>query len=128
MSDKTNGTNETTETTFEGWCIVELMGHQQISGKVSEKAMFGTSLMRVDVPATDVRPAYTKFYGGSAIYAITPVEEAVAVAMANAYNEVPIQEWRIRRAVEEAKPALPEPETEVGEDEYPEDLDSSCGE
>lgn len=85
-----------TETTFEGWCIVELFGHQQIAGKVSEKSMFGTTLMRIEVPATSERPAFTKFYGGGAVYAITPVEQAVAVAMAEALNEPPIQEWRLK--------------------------------
>jgi len=63
----------TEETTFEGWCIVELFGHQQIAGKVSEKSMAGTTLLRVDVPKTSQRPAFTKFYGGGAIYAIMPV-------------------------------------------------------
>jgi DNA polymerase III epsilon subunit-like protein len=92
----------TEKTTFEGWCIVELMGHNQIAGKVSEKTMAGTTLLRVDVPTTDKRPAYTKFFGGAAIYAITPVEQSVAVAMAEALNEPPIQEWRLR-TVEPAK-------------------------
>ena len=75
------------ESTFEGWCIVELFGHQQIAGKVSEKNMAGTTLLRVDVPKTSKRPAFTKFFGGGAIYAITPVEQAVAEAMAEALNE-----------------------------------------
>ena len=86
----------TEETTFEGWCIVELFGHAQIAGKVSEKTMAGTTLLRVDVPETSKRPAYTKFYGGAAIYAMTPVEQSVAVAMAEALNEPPIQEWKLR--------------------------------
>lgn len=89
---------------FEGWCIVELMGHQQIAGYVSEKAMFGTALMRVDVPETAERAAYTKFYGGNAIYGITPVEKAVAVAMANAYNEPPINVWQLKK-IEQQLPA-----------------------
>ncbi len=96
-----------TEATFEGWCIVELFGHQQIAGKVSEKSMFGTSLMRIDVPAVNGRPAFTKFYGGGAIYAITPVQEAVARAMAAALDEPPIQEWRLK-TVDVAR-QLPEP-------------------
>lgn len=89
-------TQEQETTAFEQWCIVELMGHQQIAGKVSEKALFGTSLMRVDVPETAKRAAFTKFYGGSAIYSVTPVEQSVAVAMAEALNEAPIQEWRLK--------------------------------
>lgn len=102
----TNGNGTQEATTFEGWCVVELMGHQQIAGKVSEKAMFGTALMRVDVPETSKREAFTKFYGGSAIYAITPVSQAVARAMAEGLDETPIQTWRMKTV--DPAPQLPE--------------------
>jgi DNA polymerase-3 subunit epsilon len=80
---------------FAQHCVVELMGHQKIAGLVTEQDMFGASLMRVDVPETSRQPAFTKFYGAAAIYAITPVEEAIAQVMAEALNEAPIQTWRL---------------------------------
>ena len=35
---------------FDHWCIVELFGHNQIAGKVTEQAIGGQSFVRVDVP------------------------------------------------------------------------------
>lgn len=42
--------SEATKTTFEGWAVVELFGHNQIAGYVTDAPQFGTSMMRVDVP------------------------------------------------------------------------------
>lgn len=81
---------------FEQWCIIELFGHSQIAGKVTEQAIGGGSFIRVDVPKTSKRPGFTKFFGPSAIYAITPVEKAIALAMAEALNEAPIEEYRLK--------------------------------
>lgn len=63
---------------FEGWCIVELFGHHQIAGYVSEQTIGGCGFVRVDVPATSGVEAYTKLYGEKAIYAIHPCTEAIA--------------------------------------------------
>lgn len=92
-------TQATQETPFAHWCVVELMGHQRIAGMVTEANLFGSALMRVDVPAleTQHRPGFTKYYGASAIYAITPVEEEIARAVAEAYDNRPIEEWRLQR-------------------------------
>lgn len=100
---------------FEHWCVVELMGHQRIAGKVSEATLFGGTLMRVDVPDTERRKGFTKFYGTTAIYAITPVEEAIAKALANSFDQRPIEEWRLAHM-------LPAGNSESGEDdEYTDD-------
>lgn len=64
--------------TFETWAVVELFGHKQIAGKVSEQVIGGCTFVRVDVPATTDRPAYSKMYGNGAIYCITPVVEEIA--------------------------------------------------
>lgn len=37
--------------TFEQWCLVELFGHQQVVGLVSEQTIGGQAFIRVDVPA-----------------------------------------------------------------------------
>lgn len=65
---------------FDQWCVVELMGHQRIAGRVTEETLFGTALMRVDVPETSKGAGFTKFYGSTAIYCVTPVDEAIARA------------------------------------------------
>lgn len=63
---------------YEGWAIVELMGHRVIAGRVSEVSQYGAAQLRVDVPGKDGAAAITQFYGGSAIYALTPCDEAAA--------------------------------------------------
>lgn len=63
---------------FEGWCIVELFGHNQIAGYVSEQTIGGCGFVRVDVPTTDLLEAHTKLYGEKAIYAIHPCTEEIA--------------------------------------------------
>ena len=75
---------------FESWCIVELFGHQRIAGLVTEESIGGSSFVRVDVPANDDQPAYTRLFGNGAIYAINPVSETIARAAAAQYRSVPI--------------------------------------
>lgn len=62
---------------YEGWAILELMGHRKIAGRVSEVTVAGTQLIRVDVPGAE-ETVVTQYYGGSAIYCMTPCDEAAA--------------------------------------------------
>ena len=64
---------------YEGWAIVELMGHRRYGGEVSEVEMYGAKLLRLDVyPAEGDDPAMTQYYSASAIYCITPATEDIA--------------------------------------------------
>ena len=103
------------DTTFEGWAIIELFGHNQIAGYVTDAAQFGTSMMRVDVPEVDDNPGYTKFFGGAAIYAITPVAEEVAKIAAQCLDIRPVADWIV--------PAIPRPQLPKNIGEYPNDYD-----
>jgi hypothetical protein len=71
---------------FKSWAIVEVMGHRQFAGYVSEQAIGGASFVRVDVPEIrDVDadlPAFTKLLGAGSIYAISPCTEETAKAFA----------------------------------------------
>lgn len=123
---------------FDHWCIVELMGHQRIAGRVTEQNVFGTALMRVDVPEVDGHPGFTKFYGASAIYAVTPVDERVARAVASSLDTRPIETWRLQRLMapsqptrydgdefsSEDKPYIPDPNGH--EEDSPFDYDADC--
>lgn len=40
----------TAESTFEGWAIVELMGHRRLGAWVSEAEIGGASMLRLDIP------------------------------------------------------------------------------
>ncbi len=63
------------------WAYLELMGHDTIVGQVSEGQIAGATMIRVDVPALDERPGYTRYLGRSAIFRLTPIDEAKAQAM-----------------------------------------------
>jgi len=63
---------------FEGWAVIELMGHQTIAGYVQEASMFGGTMCRVDVPGVGDKKAWTKYLGLHAIYALTPTDPFTA--------------------------------------------------
>jgi hypothetical protein len=89
---------------FESWAIIEIFGHTQIAGKVSEASIGGCSFIRVDVPECDGKPAFTKFYSQGAIYSMTPCSEEAARAALKHIRPEPVNVW-----MPELR-ALPEPE------------------
>jgi DNA polymerase-3 subunit epsilon len=90
---------------FEMWMIVELFGHQQIAGKVSEQTVAGEGFVRVDVPKTSRREGFTKFYGPKAIYGMTPVSEEIAAIMAERLQIELVSEWQLGQALKNLLPA-----------------------
>lgn len=74
---------------FEAWAIVEVMGHGKFAGYVSDQALGGASFVRVDVPAVDGQPAFTKFLGAASIFAITPCTEETAKRAARSFRSEP---------------------------------------
>lgn len=74
------GAEQPKQEQLRAWTLVELFGHQRIVGHVSEQT-FGTGvLFRVDVPhltssGMTIRPGFTRYFGLSAIYSITPISE-----------------------------------------------------
>lgn len=86
---------------FEAWGIVEIMGHQRIAGRISEQAIGGTAFVRVDVPASEDRQAFTKMFGSGAIYAISITSEETARVAANRFRETPMDAWDARQMMEQ---------------------------
>ena len=80
-----------TEPSAQLWAVIELFGHQVIAGAVSKVEPFGSPMVQVDVPATDGQPAFTRQFNPSAIYGITYVSEAVALATANEVYHKPVK-------------------------------------
>jgi hypothetical protein len=102
--------SELKQSTFEGWAVVEIFGHQRYAGFVTTEAFGQAVLFRVDVPPLTERervansceydskgqsippgsivkeeavPGYSKLFGPSAIYALTPcTQEAAEKALA----------------------------------------------
>lgn len=85
--------NEQEQEKFEGHAIVELMGRSMIAGYVSEQVIAGCVMLRVDVPATDEASAFTKFFGGGAIFGITPATEEIALRAASRLSIRPVAHW-----------------------------------
>ncbi|TWU67280.1 hypothetical protein V7x_28540 [Crateriforma conspicua] len=88
--------SENTQTpTFDQWAVVDVMGHQRYVGHVTEETVAGCGFIRVDVPATDKRPSFTKLLGTSSIYAISPVSESIARRMAAGRDQTPIESYEL---------------------------------
>lgn len=86
-------------TAYEGHAIVEIMGHVRLAGRVSEAQQYGAVMLRVDIPevpaagAAAAVPGFTRFYGGGAIYSVTPTTEEIAVAFTRRARPVPVQRF-----------------------------------
>lgn len=78
-----------------GWCVVELMGHRKLGAQVTEDFLFGVIMARCDVPGIGEAPGLTQFYGGAAIYCISPCSEEVARAVAARYAQPPVQRYEL---------------------------------
>lgn len=81
---------------FEQWCILELMGHQRIAGKITEQVIAGQAMLRVDVPKTASKESFTVFYTSNAVYRIVPTDEKTARAAAEYYNEAPVSPYILK--------------------------------
>ena len=71
---------------FSEWCILEMMGHRRLAGKVTEATVAGAAFLRIDVYGEDEdAPALaTQFYAPASVYAMTPTTEAVCRRFAEA--------------------------------------------
>jgi hypothetical protein len=86
---------------FEGWAILELMGHRRLGGYVTETELAGQGVLRLDVP----RPlpwqhgegpwVATQFYSPSALYCLTPTSEDAARVVAAHSQPTPVQRWEL---------------------------------
>lgn len=77
-------------TTIDGWAIVSQFGHTKLAGRVSTVLLGGSALLRVDIPAVDEHPAYTRYIGVSSIFDLTLVTEELAVAAARSIRTEPV--------------------------------------
>lgn len=86
---------------FETWAVVELFGHTQLAGKVSEQNIAGQQFVRIDVPATQHCPTFTKYHLPSAVYGLTPVDEEYATRMAQKIAAKPINDYKHNEVIRE---------------------------
>jgi hypothetical protein len=82
---------------FEGWAIVELMGHRKLGGHVTEQEIAGAAFLRLDVHAQD-KPVATQFYSPGAVYCITPTTEEIARKLGERNTPQPVTRYEIEPA------------------------------
>ncbi|MEO8602657.1 MAG: acetyltransferase [bacterium] len=82
-------------TGFEGWAILELMGHRRLAGHLSEQVVGGASLIRIDVPHGPADAQTTQFYSPAAVYCITPTTEEVARLVAAKCRLTPVHSYEL---------------------------------
>ena len=88
MSDDTS--------TFEGWAILELMGHRRLAGHISEATIAGATFLRLDVPApTGDGCVATQYYAPGAVYCLTPTDEVTARRVAGLAQPAPVARWEL---------------------------------
>lgn len=105
----------------ESWAIVELMGHVTMAGRLSEEERFGSKMGRVDVPTND-GGFTTVYFGGSSVYRITPVSEAIARVKARSHQPHPIYSYELPPAADMPTiGALAYDSHDPDDDDYPEE-------
>lgn len=84
-----------TEGMFEGWAILELMGHRKLGGYVQEATVAGASFLRLDIPDGNDGAIATQFYSPAAVYCITPCTEAIAKQFSINHQPTPVTRWEL---------------------------------
>lgn len=84
-----------TQEKFEAWGLLELFGHQRLAGALSDMTIGGCHFIRIDVPAVDDVPGYTRFFTNAAIYGMTITTQEVAVGLAARLRAKPVQAYEI---------------------------------
>jgi hypothetical protein len=92
--------------TFDEWALVELFGHARIVGRVTEATIGGGAFIRVDVPDGNGGVAFTRFFGPSAIYSLSPITEQTARGMAANIGAEPVRIYDVIKKVRASQPGL----------------------
>ena len=79
---------------FQGWAIVELMGHRRLAGHVTEQEVAGHGFLRLDVHDAEGTVA-TQFYSPSAVYCLTPTTEEIARGLAARLRPAPVHAYEL---------------------------------
>jgi hypothetical protein len=79
---------------YEGWAIIELMGHRRLAGHVTEQQIAGAGFLRLDVHDSDGTVA-TQFYSPSSVYCLTPTTEDIARSLAAKLRPAPVHRFEL---------------------------------
>jgi hypothetical protein len=78
---------------YEGWAILELMGHRRLIGYLREVTIAGAAFLRIDVLTAEGQS--TQYYGAPSVYAITPTTEETARRAATLSKVAPVSAWEL---------------------------------
>lgn len=81
---------------FREWAIVEVMGHTVYAGLATDTSVGGQSYLRVDVPASGDRQAFTKLLGPGSIFSISPCDEATVRAFVDRRQMEPFDRYSLQ--------------------------------
>ena len=90
--------NQIAEALFEGWCILEIMGHRRLGGYIRETNIAGQGFIRLDTFNDQSEVEATQFYNPSSIYIITPTTWEIAIGFGLNHRPTPIQKWELPKA------------------------------
>ncbi len=97
------------------WGLVELMGYQKLAGLITEEELGGAKMLRVDVPGVEAEPPtcwgaeqpsiapWTRYVGGSALYAVTPMTEEACRLLVRSLRVDPVYVIGINHIVREVE-------------------------
>ena len=85
------------EEKFDQWCILELMGHRRLAGRVTDAVIGGGAFLRIDIPKND-NTFTTQYYSPQSVYAITPTTEELARMVAKQNQPEPVYRWELLQA------------------------------
>lgn len=66
------------QTSYEGWAIVELLGHHRTAGRIQGATLAGAQMLRLDVPGDGEAFDPPQFIAPAALYRVTVCTEAQA--------------------------------------------------
>lgn len=82
--------------TFEGYAVLELMGHRRLAGWVTEQEIAGAGMLRIDVYDGDAEEAaVTQFYSPFSLYALTPCSEKIARSVGARTRPAPVSRYEM---------------------------------
>lgn len=84
---------------IDGWCVVELMGHRRLVGRVTETELAGTGMLEVEVHTPD-GTVVTQVYSPQALYCLTPITEDSAMEMLPINVVNPVHRWELPHSVD----------------------------
>jgi hypothetical protein len=105
---------------YEGYARVELMGYRVRYGRVSEEEAYGAKMLRLDIPFESGE--VTEYYGGSSVYALTPISEEMCRDELGKKDPRPVRPLQYRLTDDHAETTADAGTSPMFEDD-PDDLD-----